>query len=236
VTDQVAITINNAPTVDAGLDKEVCEGTGILMGDASFGGSATTVTWSGGSGSFTPSTTTLLATYAHDPAETGTTVRLYIQTNDPVGPCVAAIDSVDITVNVAPVVDAGVDKQLCFPDSIQMSDANFSGSTSTVTWSGGAGTFYPNTTTLAAWYVPAASEIGTTVVLTMTSDDPDGAGPCEPVTDQVAITINNAPTVDAGLDKEVCEGTGILMGDASMHMILQRQVRRYGCIYRPMIL
>jgi hypothetical protein len=70
---------------------------------------------------------------------------------------------VDITVNVAPVVDAGVDKQLCFPDSIQMSDANFSGSTSTVTWSGGAGTFYPNTTTLAAWYVPAASEIGTTV-------------------------------------------------------------------------
>jgi hypothetical protein len=40
----------------------------------------------------------------------------------------------------------------------------------------------------------------------MTSDDPDGAGPCEPVTDQVAITINNAPTVDAGLDKEVCEG------------------------------
>ena len=83
----------------------------------------------------------------------------------------------DLTVNVAPVVDAGIDKQLCFPDSVELSDASFSGSTSTVTWSGGAGTFYPNNTTLNAWYVPDASEIGTTVLLTITSDDPDGAGP-----------------------------------------------------------
>jgi hypothetical protein len=185
------------------------------MSDASFGGSATTITWSGGAGVFTPSTSTLLATYTPDPTETGTTVTLYIETNDPAGPCIAALDSVDVTVNVAPVVFAGLDKQLCYPDSIEMSDASFSGSTTSVTWSGGLGTFYPNTTTLNAWYVPDVSEIGTTVVLTMTSDDPDGpGGPCNPVSDQVEIIINNAPTVSAGLDKEVCEGSSILMSDA----------------------
>ncbi len=120
------------------------------------------------------------------------------------------------------MVDAGLDKELCFPDSVQMGDAGFSGSTTSVTWSGGAGTFYPNNTTLNAWYVPVATEISTTVILTMTSDDPDGAGPCEPVSDRVAVIINNAPTVDAGMDKSVCKGSSILMSDASSGGVLHR--------------
>jgi PKD repeat protein len=177
------------------------------MSDASRGGSSSSVTWSGGMGIFLPSTTTLLATYAHDPAETGTTVRLYIQTNDPVGPCVAAIDSVDITVNVAPVVEAGTSKTLCGQDSVLLNDASFSGSTTSVTWSGGAGSFYPDANTLNAIYFPTPGEVGSTVTLTISSDDP--AGPCEIVTDEVDVIINVPPVVDAGVDQIVCENSDI---------------------------
>jgi PKD repeat protein len=203
----VEIIINNAPTVFAGLDKEVCEGSSILMSDATFGGSTISITWSGGAGSFTPSTSTLLTTYTPDSTETGTTVTLYIETNDPVGPCVAARDSVDIAVNIAPLVYAGATKVVCGQDSVRLNDANFGGSTSSVTWSGGAGTFYPDPNTLNAVYFPTAGEIGSMIILTITSDDP--AGPCDIVSDQVDVYINTPPAVDAGVDQIVCESSEV---------------------------
>jgi PKD repeat protein len=203
------VIINNAPTVNAGLDKTICEGSSILMSDASYGGSATSITWSGGSGSFTPSTSTLLATYNPDSIETGSTVRLYIETNDPAGPCIAARDSVDITIDIAPTVDAGTTKVVCGQDSVRLNDAGFGGSTTSIAWSGGAGTFYPNNTTLNAVYFPTAGEIGTIVTLTLSSNDP--TGPCDIVTDQVDVNINTPPTVDAGVAQVVCESSSIIV-------------------------
>ncbi len=209
VSDQVAVIINNAPTVNAGLDKTICEGSSILMSDASYGGSATSITWSGGLGNFTPSTSTLLATYNPDTIETGSTVRLYIETNNPAGPCVAARDSVDIAIDIAPVVYAGSTKVICGQDSVRLTDASFGGSTTSVTWSGGTGTFYPNANTLNAVYFPTPGEIGTIVTLTISSNDP--AGPCDIVTDQVDVNINVPPTADAGVDQIVCESSSIIV-------------------------
>jgi PKD repeat protein len=203
------VIINNAPTVNAGIDKFVCEGSSILMSDASYGGSATSISWSGGMGTFTPSTSTLLATYNPDSIETGSTVRLYIESNDPAGPCVAARDSVDVTIDIAPTVYAGITKEVCGQDSVRLIDAGFGGSTTSVIWSGGAGTFHPNANTLNAVYYPSAAEIGTIVTLTISSNDP--AGPCDIITDQVDVYINTPPTVDAGVDQAVCESSSIIV-------------------------
>src|ERR1019366_8312968 len=53
VSDQMTIFINQAPAVNAGPDQTVCAGsTAILSGNVS--GSATSVIWSGGSGTFNP--------------------------------------------------------------------------------------------------------------------------------------------------------------------------------------
>lgn len=63
-------------------------------------------------------------------------------------------------------------------------------------WSGGAGTYNPNDTTLNATYTPTAGEISAgTVTLTLTST---GNGGCPPATDNVVITIGPAPTSNAG--------------------------------------
>jgi hypothetical protein len=211
ISDQVRITIQKAPEVNAGADKQVCEGGSILIADATTGGSTTSVTWSGGLGTFSPNVNTLNATYTPTAAEVGTTVTLTITTNA-IGPCAAVSDQIDITVNDAPEVNAGLDKIICESDVVVMSDATSGGSTASVTWSGGLGV-WSNVNDLNASYTPAASEIGTSVILTITTNDP--AGPCNAISDQVRITIQKAPEVNAGADKQVCEGGSILIADAT---------------------
>jgi hypothetical protein len=210
VSDVISVTINKAPEAFAGADTTVCEGSSVLINDALIGGSASTLTWSGGLGSYSPNANTLNVIYTPDLSEIGTTVTLFLQTNDPAGPCIAAIDSIDITVNVAPDVFAGTDMTVCEGTSIALNSAT---STSAfVTWSGGLGSFVPDASTLNATYVPDPSEIGSTVILTLASEDPPG--PCNASTDDIRITINRAPTIVAGSDTTICEGTSILLEDA----------------------
>jgi len=63
-------------------------------------------------------------------------------------------------------------KVICEGDIAVMSDALQGGSTSSITWSGGSGV-WSDITDLNATYTPDASEIGTSVTLTITSNDPD---------------------------------------------------------------
>jgi hypothetical protein len=55
-------------------------------------------------------------------------------------------------------------------------------------WTGGAGTF-ANATLVNTTYTPSSNEIGTSVTLTWTTNDPDGAGPCIPTADQATLVV-----------------------------------------------
>ena len=195
----------------AGTDKVICEGDNASLADATLGGSTTGVTWTDatGLGSFSPNANTLNAIFIPDPSQVGSSVKLYITSNDPAGPCDAVVDSLLVTINPIALVDAGVNKVICEADSAHLVDASFSGSATSVIWSGGLGTFSPNNTTLNAYYVPDPSETASSVVLTLTTNDPDGAGPCVVAVDQVVVTVNKAPEVNAGIDQVVCEGTDV---------------------------
>jgi len=146
------------------------------MGDATFGGTTASVEWLGGLGSFVPNRQTLNAIYNPDPSETATIVTLVLESDDPSGPCDLVRDTMELTVNKAPEVFAGADKVICEADSADLSDATMGGSTSSIKWTGGLGRYYPHDSTLSAYYIPDPSEVGTTVNLTIVSDDP--AGPC----------------------------------------------------------
>jgi len=76
---------------------------------------------------------------------------------------------------------------------------------SSATWStAGDGTF-DDPTLLNAVYTPGTNDISSgTVTLTLTTDDPDGTGPCTAASDQVVITLETPPTVDAGADQSIC--------------------------------
>jgi hypothetical protein len=65
---QVTYSITPSPTANAGADQVLCTNNAV----ASLGGSVTVATggiWSGGAGTFAPSTTNLNATYTPTAAE-----------------------------------------------------------------------------------------------------------------------------------------------------------------------
>ncbi|MEQ1747311.1 MAG: HYR domain-containing protein [Saprospiraceae bacterium] len=189
---QFTITVDPFPTVFAGFDQIVCQNQNAVL-LATLGGGANSGTWTGGLGTFanpnSPGTN-----YTPAPAEYGTTVKLAFTTINPPGPCPAASDTVLVTINALPIVNAGADIQICKNENLDMSklgasiQANGSGVTSG-TWStSGTGTFQPDNAFPpgATTYVPSAADrINPSVVLTLTSADP--AGPCASVSDQVIL-------------------------------------------------
>ena len=110
-----------------------------------------------------------------------------------------------ITITPAPVVNAGVDQNVCQTSPNTILNGSVSGGSTTGQWSGGAGAYDPNNTTLNATYTPTAGEITAgTVTLTLTST---ANGTCIAVSDNMVITITPAPVVDAGIDQTVCAAT-----------------------------
>ncbi|MGM5470094.1 LamG-like jellyroll fold domain-containing protein [Flavobacteriaceae bacterium LMO-SS05] len=198
------VTVNTAPTVNAGPDFSICEGSTATM-SATRGGSATSGTWTSSSGNNTGfsnnSTTAIYTPNATD--ITNGSVTLTYTTNDPAGPCTAVSDSMILTINQAPTVNAGPDFTICEGSTATMS-ATLGGSATSGTWSSsssGASGFSNNSTT--AVYTPNATDISNgTVTLTYTTNDP--SGPCASVSDTMVLTINPAAVVDAGPDQTIC--------------------------------
>ncbi|MEO5602856.1 MAG: gliding motility-associated C-terminal domain-containing protein [Cyclobacteriaceae bacterium] len=203
----VVITVDAAAVAGAGGDQSICSGNVATLAGASVGGSATSAAWSvvsqppGGDGllsntaqTATPSTVTFSATVAG-------AYTLRLTTNDPAGVCNAVSDDVVITVQSAATVDAGNPQTTCVLGQVTLA-ATFSGTTSVLWSTSGDGSF--NNPALAnAVYTLGPNDL-TTVTLTLTT-----GGPCASVNDNVVITVNPAPTVDAGVPQTICSTSAI---------------------------
>ncbi len=98
-TADVTITVNQAVTVNAGLDQSICVQNLTTTLAASIGGGATSGTWTGGAGVFSPNNTVPNATYTPSAGEIAAgTVTLTYTTDDPPGPCLAMSDSMTISI------------------------------------------------------------------------------------------------------------------------------------------
>ncbi|MEO6462092.1 MAG: hypothetical protein ABIP29_03365, partial [Candidatus Eisenbacteria bacterium] len=203
-SDAVRITIRPAAVANAGLDLVACASAPQVQLAGTVGGGATSGTWSGGAGTFTPGPSALNATYLPSAGEIAAGgVTLTLTTDDPIGPCDAFSDQVRITIAPAATVDAGADLVTCSGAPQAQLAGRLGGSATGATWSGGAGSFSPRATALDAIYTPTAAEIAAGgVTLVLTSNDP--AGPCPPASDPVRITIDRAATANAGIDLVVC--------------------------------
>ncbi|GEM_PF-410564 len=187
----------NPPTVDAGSPITICAGeTAQLSG--SFGGGATMITWSGGNGTFDPDANTPNASYTPNPNEVAQgTVILVITTDDPDGngPCLAAVDEVEITIQPVPDVSAGSYDTLCVDDGA----IDLAGTPAGGTFSGPGvsnNTFNPAVAgvgvhTIAYTYQGAAGCAATASTIIVVIDC--GSGDCQ-----------NPPTVDAGSEQWAC--------------------------------
>jgi len=203
VSDSMKITINPAATVNAGPAQAVCASSPQAQLAGSIG-AASSASWSGGGGSYSPSANALNAVYTPSAAEVAAgSVTLTLTTNDPAGPCGPVSAQVKITINPAATVNAGPDETVCASSPQAQLAGSIGGAAASASWSGGAGSYNPSANALNAVYTPTAVEIAAgSATLTLTTNDP--AGPCGPVSAQVKITINPAAVVNAGPDQIVC--------------------------------
>jgi gliding motility-associated-like protein len=202
-TETFDITIDEAAEVFAGNNQTLCESDlsyGLV--NASSGGSTSSITWTGGTGSFA-NANNINTNYVFGAGELGV-VTLTVTTDDPAGVCPAVSDQIELTIQDAAEVYAGVNDAICSGETYTMSGTQ-GGSTSNITWSSsGTGSFDDNTS-LTAVYTPSTLDISSgSVILTIASDDPSGV--CGVVTDNMTLTINPLPTVTAGSNSPVCEG------------------------------
>ena len=103
VTADVVVTVNALPSVSAGSDQTICDGSSVTLS----GSGAVSYTWDNGvtdGVAFTPSVGTVTYTV------TGTDANSCVNT-----------DQVDVTVNALPSVSAGSDQTICDGSSVTLS-------------------------------------------------------------------------------------------------------------------
>jgi gliding motility-associated-like protein len=129
------------------------------------------------------------------------------------GGCAASTATATVTIDQAAIVTAGIDISICAGSTYLLS-GSAGGSTTTILWSSPTAGTFDNANITGATYTPSAADISNgSVVLTITSDDP--AGTCPAVTDDILLTIDQAPTVNAGIDTSVCTGNPITLSGTS---------------------
>lgn len=183
IIDDVTVTVSvNAP-INAGTDVAVCPGASTNL--TATGG--TTYVWSPTTGLSNPN-------IANPVATPGSTTTYTVNGTDANG-CTGT-DAVTITVNTAPVSNAGTDANFCI------------GGSTTLNGAGGVSYAWTPTTGLsdAAINNPVATPAATTTY-TLTVTDANGCTD----TDDVIITVNPLPNASAGPDVPVCIGSSVTL-------------------------
>lgn len=183
-TDFLTVTVSPNAPINAGTDVSICPGIGTTLN--ATGGA--TYLWTPATGLDDPTSANPIAT----PAVTTT----YTVDGTDANGCTGT-DAVTVTVNAAPVANAGTDADVC------------DGLSTTLNGAGGVSYAWTPATGLsnAAINNPVATPAATTTyTLTVT----DGNGCTD--TDDVEVTINPLPPADAGVDVAVCTGSSTTLG------------------------
>ena len=191
-TDDVTVTINAIPTADAGLDQTICNGSSVTIGGAPTGPTGATYLWS-------PATGLSNASIANPIANPTITTQYTVLVTSGVG-CTST-DIVDVIVNQNPIADAGADQTICDGFSATIGGSPTGPSGVTFSWS--------PTASLSSATIgnPIATPTATTTY-TVTITDGNGCTS----TDQVEVTVNPSPIVDAGTDIALCIGGSTAIG------------------------
>jgi uncharacterized delta-60 repeat protein len=172
ITSGAVFTVFQLPAVNAGADQTVCEGTPITLSASG----AVNYSWDNAAQdgvSFIP---------------TGT--QVYTVTGTDANNC-SNTDQVTVTVNTLPTINAGADQTVCDGDPV------------TLTASGGTSYAWNNSIQDGVSFTPS---VGSTTY-TVTGTD---ANNCSN-TDQVTVTVNTLPAINAGSDQTVCDGDPVTL-------------------------
>lgn len=178
-TDTVSktFTINESPTSNAGTNFSVCDNTATLNGNTPSSGSGV---WSIISG---PSGGSISNPNSSNTSVTGLTEGSYTFQWEVTNSCGSVSDNVIVTMDETPVVNGGADQEVCEGEEVTLVATT---STGTISWNNGVDNGVP--------FAPA-----TTTTYTVTADN----NGCTD-TDEVIVTVNALPAVEAGPDVTTC--------------------------------
>lgn len=191
--EDVAVTIQPSAKVYAGDDAVICEGDIFVVATATEANTAA-LQWSSPTGGTFSNGTGLAPTFTPSPAEIAAGQAILVLTGQPESPCTAAYsDSMILTIQNQPDVEAGTNTTICEGDTYQTNTAtlNYSGGS---TWTtSGTGSF-SNSADLNTTYTPSAADIANRFVeLTLTAN---AIAPCVgTIEDVVRVTIAPKATV-----------------------------------------
>jgi len=197
-----SVTVSPVPTANAGADATIC-----ASAVAQLNGSATNssgVIWSTSGNGFFNNATLLNAQYTPGSNDIATGTVVLTLTVNGTGGCVGfpATDNVTISIDPLPVAQAGPDGNVCSNGSFML-NGNAQHNTS-VTWSTSGDGIFTNITVLNPQYFPGVNDrLSGTVTLTLTAA---GSMACSATStsDNLILTIDPLPTVNAGPDASVC--------------------------------
>jgi len=189
-TDQVLVTVNALPTVNAGADFALCTGASATLTGS---GTATGYTWNNG----------VTDGVAFTPASTLT----YTVTGTDGNGC-QNTDAVVVTVNALPTVSAGADQAIC------------SGASATLSGSGATSYSWDNGVTNGVAFTPASTLTYTVtgtdgngcqntdaVVVTVNTLPTVSAGVDQTVCSGTSVTVNGSGATSYSWDNGVTDGT-----------------------------
>lgn len=199
-SDTMKITTTVATIAAVGNDTSICSNDSLALNGNISGGSAGTWT-SSGTGSFSPSNTTLNGYY--HPTAADLSNGSVILTLTPANGCQPKADSLVLAINAAPVVNAGTNVVVCASTNTIALNGSVSGGSSTGIWTtSGSGTFSPNDSTLNGTYTLSNADTAAgSVVLVLSSTN---NGSCSVVRDSISVLITTPATAMAGADLTVC--------------------------------
>lgn len=213
VSDNIILTIRRQAVVDAGLNSTICE-SGIFTTSGASAVNHTSIQWTtNGTGVFA-NPAILVTTYSPSLADIANGTVILTLTAGSMAPCAVPVsDFLVLTIKNAPLADAGTDAAICESGSYFVTTSSAANYSSLQWTTSGNGTFVDGTT-LNPTYTPGSADIAAgSAVLTLTAQP---ESPCSvSASDSFILTVNRSATANAGADASVCEGTGLLILDAS---------------------
>lgn len=198
------ITLSPLPTISAGLPQTICIIDSTVNVTASIT-NASGVTWRSLSNGTFSNDSALTTTYGITATDTAAKQVALIATTTGTGLCKQYSDTVIITLQTLPIVDAGPAQQLCGDAGNVTLTGTVTGANGGIWSSSSTGLFSPNTNSLNASYgITTTDTTKGDVTFYLKSTD---SGVCPDQTDSTTVTITDVPQVFAGNDTIVCANT-----------------------------
>lgn len=212
-SDNVVVTIEPAPQITNVGDQTICADNSSLALNSTMVNAGGVIWSTSGSGSFSPSATTVSPVYSFSSADSiNGNVELVMTTTDN-GLCQTVSDTLNIILQPIPTTEVGNDLEICGDGSEVSLNATFNNSGGALWSTSGSGTFSPSATATDATYTPSTDDVTAgDVVLKFTTVD---NGVCATSEDSLTLTVTPEATVSVGDDILACEDADYVLLSAT---------------------